>query len=114
MFGTTTLSALNPFRDFSTTNIPNSRTSRLEPDPWQVVSTKNKDTDTDRKTTTLFERQEDEFVLVDKKRGGMFDYWIPYNDNGASLLRERGRRRVRVSRRLQFTLVNGLYFGSWK
>ena len=113
MLGTTTLSALNPFRDSSTTNnMTTAPTYRLGPDPWQVVSakTKNSNIDTDLKTTTLFEREEEEFVLVDRKRGGMFDYWVPYNDNGESL--RRGRRTVKVSRKLQFTLVNGLYFGS--
>lgn len=118
MFGPITLSALNPFRDSSTTNLTNSPTSRQGPDRWQLVSTENKNKnsniDTGRKTTTIFEREEDEFVLIDKKRGGMFDYWVPYNDNGESLRLGQGTRRVKVSRRLQFTLVNGLYFGSWK
>jgi len=119
MFGPITLSALNPFRDsYTTNNTTTAPTSRQGPDRWQLVSTENKNKnsniDTDRKTTTIFEREEDEFVLIDKKPGGMFDYWVPYNDNGESLRLEKGTRRVKVSRRLQFTLVNGLYFGSWK
>lgn len=117
MLGTITLSALNPFGDSSTTNnMTAAPTSRRGPDRWQLGSAKDKNKDseinTDRNTTTLLEQEEDEFVLVDKKRGGMFDYWVPYNDHGESLRREQGRRTVKVSRRLQFTLVNGLYFGS--
>lgn len=117
MLGTITLSALNPFGDSSTTNnMTTAPTSRRGPDRWQLGSAKDKSKDseinTDRNTTTLLEREEDEFVLVDQKRGGMFDYWVPYNDHGESLRREQGRRTVKVSRRLQFTLVNGLYFGS--